>query len=338
MNSVAIDPTKTHVASDLKSSSPLICCRFDPRGQFLFAGTEDNTIVRWILGSDKPVTDKPVTLSGHHSWINALAFSNDGQTLVSAGCDGQLVWWPATAEKPEPTRKVEAHQGWVRTIATSPDGRWLASGGNDRRVKLWNLTDGTLVREFVGHETHLYGLAFHPSGEFLVSGDLKGSVKQWKVADGSLVRSFDAKALHSYNGGQGVDFGGVRTLAMTSDGKSLACGGLHKAENPLGAVHEPLVLVFDWESQKLLRSHVAEGVKGVAWRVAYHAAGFLIGVSGGSSGGFLLFWKPEQDKEFHRFQLPSLARDLDVHPDGIQVATAHYDRVVRISRLTAKAS
>jgi hypothetical protein len=61
-----------------------------------------------------------------------------------------------------------------------------------------------------------------------------------------------------------------------------------------------------------------------------------MGVSGGGSGGFLLFWKADSEKDINRFQLPSLARDMDLHPDGIQVVTAHYDRHVRISKLAAK--
>jgi hypothetical protein len=42
------------------------------------------------------------------------------------------------------------------------------------------------------------------------------------------------------------------------------------------------------------------------------------------------------EKDYHRFALPGLARDMDLHPDGLQVATAHYDRHLRITRLAAK--
>ena len=51
----------------------------------------------------------------------------------------------------------------------------------------------------------------------------------------------------------------------------------------------------------------------------------------------LLFWKPEEEKAFFKFALPNLARDGDLHPDGRQVATAHHDRHLRISRLEKKA-
>jgi hypothetical protein len=61
-----------------------------------------------------------------------------------------------------------------------------------------------------------------------------------------------------------------------------------------------------------------------------------MGVSGGTSGGLLLFWKLDAEKAYHRLQLPANAHDMDLHPDGIQVATAHADRHVRITRLAAK--
>jgi hypothetical protein len=56
---------------------------------------------------------------------------------------------------------------------------------------------------------------------------------------------------------------------------------------------------------------------------------------GGTSGGFLLFWKPGSEKADPRFALPASARDMDLHPDGLRVTTAHPDGTVRISRLAA---
>ena len=326
------DPAKTHVAVEWKyDASPLIACRFDPQGRYVFASAEDNTVQRWELASGNRTS-----LAGHESWVRALAFSKDGETLVTAGSDDTLTWWPVAAEQPTPLRSVKAHAGWIRALGVSPDGALLASAGNDLVVRLWNMADGAPVREFAGHEKHVYSALFHSSGEFLLTGDLKGVVHQWEVASGKLVRSFDAKALHSYNGGQYVDFGGVRSLALSGDGKHLACSGLHNASNPLGAVHDPLVLRFDWESQTLVQSHIAADVKGIAWRSLFHRDGYLVAVSGGSTGGVILFFNAGQDKEYHRFALPSLARDLDLHPDGLQLATAHYDRHLRISKMAEK--
>lgn len=80
-------------------------------------------------------------------------------------------------------------------------------------------------------------LLFHPSGQFLLSGDLKGQVHQWETGSGKLARKSEGNDLRSYKGGQKVDFGGARSLALTPDSKHLLAAGLHKATNPLGAVH-----------------------------------------------------------------------------------------------------
>jgi hypothetical protein len=74
----------------------------------------------------------------------------------------------------------------------------------------------------------------------------------------------------------------------------------------------------------------------VIWRLRYLPDGALMGACGGGNGGTLLFWKPDAEKVDHRFALPNILRDMDLHPDGLRVATAHFDRHVRITRLAGK--
>jgi len=327
------NPKQAHVVSQWAHDRPLNACRFDPTGRFVFSGSEDAAVERFKLADGA----RTVLTGGHETWVQAIAFSKDGSIALSGGCDGKISWWDTAGDAPKPIRTVEAHKGWIRGLDVSPDGTLLASGGNDNFVRLWNVADGSLVRELSGHARHVYSVAFHPKGQYLLSGDLVGSVRQWDVASGKELRAFDAKPLHNYEGGQQVDFGGVRALAISPDEKWLAAGGLYKATNPLGAVHEPIVLLFNWESQKVEKQQIAEGITGgVVWRLRWLADGSLMGVSGGSTGGFLLFWKPDADKDYFRFQLPNIARDMDLHPDGIQVATAHHDHHLRITRLAAK--
>lgn len=329
------DPKLTHVVSQWPHERPLNACRFDPAGRFVYCGSEDAAVERFNL----PDGARTIINGGHQTWVQAIAFSKDGNTAVSGGCDGKLTWWDSAAAEPKPIRSIGAHNGWIRSLDVSPDGSLLVSGGNDNVARVWNISDGSLVYEFTEHTRQIYCVAFHPDGQTVISGDLMGGLKQWEVATGNEVRTFDATPLHSYNGGQQVDFGGIRAIAVSPDGKWLVAGGLHKASNPLGAVHEPLVLLFDLTTQKLEKQLIAEGItQGVIWRLKWLSDGSIMGLSGGGSGGILLFWKPDAEKDYHRFLLPSLARDMDLHPDGLQVATAHFDRHLRISRLAAKAT
>ena len=322
-----LDPKKVKVIHQWKHDAPLMNCRFDPNGKYVFASSEDFSLQRWLLADEK----QKVAFQAHESWVWDLAFSKDGETMISGGCDDQLIWWPADeAAAPKPIRKVQAHKGWIRATTVSPDGTLLASGGNDRIVKLWAMETGQLVRELTGHEREIYSLAFDPSGKFLLSGDLLGDVRQWDVANGKLERSFDAKALHTYNSGQRVSYGGVRAIAFTADAKQVVCAGLHKATNPLGAVNEPLAIRFNWEDSKAVTSHVAAGVRGAVWGADFHSDGTLIACSGGSGGGFLIFWG-DAEKEIHKLKLPDTTRGMHLAPDGKQIATAHHRGMVCVS-------
>lgn len=329
---MALDVMKTHVLHEWKHGKPLIACRFEPQGRFLFSSSEDYTLQRW-----NAETGEKIAWEAHDSWVRDFAFMPDGETVISAGCDDRIIFWPTTAEKLEPKLEIVAHKGWVRSVDVNSDGSLIATGGNDRAVKLWS-PDGKLVREFVGHERDVYSVRFHPGGQFLLSGDLDGKVHQWEVNSGKLVRTFEAKDLHSYNGGQQVHYGGIRDIRLSPDKKLLAMTGLHKATNPLGAVNEPLNYLFDWESGSESKKQPAEGVGGIGWRIEFLSDGSEIVASGGNGGGFLLFFKPAEEKPYHKLKLPNTARDMSVHPDGLRVATAHHDGQIRISKMTEKAA
>ncbi len=76
---------------------------------------------------------------------------------------------------------------------------------------------------------------FHPNGKALLSGDLLGSIREWDLASGRAIGSFDAKALHTYEAGQQVDFGGVRGLAVIAGWRARSrAEGCTKPRTPSG--------------------------------------------------------------------------------------------------------
>jgi WD40 repeat protein len=360
-----VEPEKTHVSLELKHAHPLVACRFDPVGRYVFATSEDETIQRWDLTAPPgSAAAQPAVFAAHDGWCFALAPAPDGRTLFTGGTDGKLIWWPAaepvqmaakeapakvgpkdktarrrTGLQPRPLRIVQGHEGWVRGLAVSPDGLLLASCGNDHRVRLWSMCDGRMLLDLPGHDKPVYRVAFVPGGKGLVSADLAGMVIHWDLPPGKEARRLDAGNLHIYDGGQAVDYGGVRDLSFSHDGKYVACSGLINASNPLGAVSNPAVVVFDWKSGQLKElKRCKDDVKGVAWGVRFHRNGFLVFASGGTGGGLLAFLQVDKptDFEFFKLALPNTARDLDLHPDGRRLAVAHHDGVLRIYSMTAK--
>lgn len=325
------DPAQTRLVQELKHTSPLIGCRIDPTGRFVFAGAQDGTVQRWELA-----TGKRTEFIGHKSWVRGLAFHPTVHRLYAGDYAGHVLVWTTDEDAPKLVQVIEAHDGWVRAVAVSPDGRLLASCGNDHLVKLWSATGGKPVAELAGHDCHVYNVAFHPDGKHLVSADLKGVLKQWDAETAAPVRDLDARVLHKYDTSFRADIGGIRGIAFNAAGTLLACSGITEVTNAFAGVGKPLTILFDWKTGKQKQQLVPkENFQGTGWGVAFHPHGFVVGVGGGS-GGVLWFWKPEQSQAFFTLKLPNNARDVSLHPDSERLAVAFFDGAVRIYRMTAK--
>lgn len=226
---------------------------------------------------------------------------------------------------------MEAHKGYIRGVAVSPDGTLVATGGNDNLVKVWSAADGSLVKELAGHERHIYNLAFHPSGKFLVSGDLLGVLKQWEVGTWNMVRELDAKVLWKFDAGFKADVGGVRAIDFSPDGKLLAVGGITEVSNAFAGVGVPAVVLFDWESGKQLKlMKPKDNFQGSVYSVRFHPTEPFLVAAGGGNGASLWFWKFDEEKSFADVKLPGVAYDMSLHPDGLRLAVALFDKTLRI--------
>ena len=78
------DPTAAHVVQQWKyEHSPLIACRFDPTGRYLFVGSQDFRVLRLNLQ-----TGQFTPLEGHDSWVRAIGFTDAWPPLL----DRRLRW------------------------------------------------------------------------------------------------------------------------------------------------------------------------------------------------------------------------------------------------------
>jgi WD40 repeat protein len=185
---------------------------FSRDGRFLASGGDERSLVKvWDWAERKEIA----TLQGHRSWIEALAFSKDGRTLVVAGAHGaqskQLHLWDL--ERRQMRTILDGHRDGVWCATFSPDGQTLASAGRDGIIKLWDFTKAEVRRELIGHTSEIYALAFSPDGSRLVSSSRDKTVKLWDVATGQELRCLLG---HSRE---------VRAVAFAPDGRSVASGG-----------------------------------------------------------------------------------------------------------------
>lgn len=79
---------------------------------------------------------------------------------------------------------LESAPGDVYAVAFSPDGQTLVTGHSGGMIRLWDVSAGTMLESWQGHDGDVNALAFNPDGTRLASAGWDGLVRVW-IASGS---------------------------------------------------------------------------------------------------------------------------------------------------------
>lgn len=103
--------------------------------EYLFSGSRDGTLKRWVLGADEAVCG--ATFESHVDWVNDVVVTGE-DTLVSCSSDTTLKTWKPYSDG-ECTRTFRQHSDYVTCLAAARHSNTVASGGLGREVFIWDL-------------------------------------------------------------------------------------------------------------------------------------------------------------------------------------------------------
>jgi WD40 repeat protein len=234
---------------------------------------------------------EPKELYAHGSYVTGVALA--GKTLVSGGYDQKLTWYDTDAKKE--IRCVEAHAKWIRRVRSSPDGKIVASVADDMICRLWDASNGKMTHELRGHAektpngfgSMLYAVTFSRDGKLLATADKIGKAYVWDVASGKKLAEVEAPIMYTWDQVQRLhSIGGIRSVAFSPDGKTLAVGGTGKIGNIDHLEAKARIELFDWSTQKRLAEYVSDR-QGLANHLEYAPDGSWLLAAGGAGDGFV---------------------------------------------------
>jgi WD40 repeat protein len=185
----------------LASSSLGLGYATGPPGQ-----TYDSTVHIWDAGTGKLAQ----ILTGHTGVIASLAFTQDGQILISGSDDGTVKLWRKHHSAWRVLHSLTYGKG-ASVYAVSVGAETLAVGGT-HGVQLWDLRTKHLLKQPTGYWGSIYAVALSPDGRHLAASGQDPTLRLWDVKTWSLQRAAVPKA------------GTVCFLSFSPDGKILVSG------------------------------------------------------------------------------------------------------------------
>jgi WD40 repeat protein len=286
--------------SDLSASvafSPL------DSGRIAFTKGNEVAVERW-KGTVRPDVR---SLPGHLAGVRWLAFSRDGQTLVSADTRGLIKEWEPAAH--QESRSFEIPNAPFKTMTLSSVGQRLAGASEDGRVTVRDMGTHDEVLTFQAHTTEVNGLAFSHDGRFLASASSDKTVKVWNAITGDLIKILPEFSDYAMAVAFSPD---DRYLASASDDGTLRIWDLkaHKEILTLKDAHGGPIssLVFSPDGRRLASGSADETVR---------------------------LWDVSSGKELHRLLgHTGPVQGVAFSPDGRRIASAGLDGIVKLWDLT----
>jgi len=162
-----------------------------PYAQVLASAGEDKKILFWdcsgISASPSRMSDPPTptVLVAHEAAVVTVAYSPDGELLVSGSYDGTLKVWSDVmpGKKAQLKLTIDAHPGkHVQNATWARDASRLVSCSDDESIKVWEPNTGELLVTLTGHRKSVLQVDF-AGADMLLSSSEDNTCRLWDVSD-----------------------------------------------------------------------------------------------------------------------------------------------------------
>ncbi|KAI6651734.1 hypothetical protein LOD99_4982 [Oopsacas minuta] len=155
--------------------------RPDTKGGLGSSGSKKRVTISYILREPEELQNR--------AGVNCLQFDSSNRLLYTAGRDSIIRTWKCSSNPPvgessiKCTQCMDEHSDWVNSIFLSADNNILVSGSSDTTIKVWDIRDGTCIRNLQSHTDYVTALAYADAANKFVSAGLDKQILIWDLEE-----------------------------------------------------------------------------------------------------------------------------------------------------------
>ncbi|XP_060858034.1 F-box-like/WD repeat-containing protein ebi [Metopolophium dirhodum] len=217
---------------------PIICLKWNKRGNYILSAGIDKTIVIWDAASGQ--------CNQKFAFHTEPALDVDWRSNSSfASCSTDKFIHVCRLGVDRPVKSFQGHTNAVNAIKWDPQRNLLASCSDDMTLKIWSMKQDTCVHDIQAHNKEIYTIKWSPTGPrtanpnmnlILASASCDSTVRLWDVERGACIHTLTKHTEPVYS------------IAFSPDGKYLASGSLDK-----------WVHIYSTQSHQLIHSYKGTG-------------------------------------------------------------------------------
>jgi len=294
-----------------------------------------------------------LVLEGHGDQVDSVAFSPDGQTLLTGSWDNTAKIWNAADGTAIHT--LSEPTDWITSVAFSPDGTKAITGGWDSSVIIWDTATGAKVLRVNPPTGGVTTVGFSRDGTRFFAGI--GTTRGGRIYDfttgqelvqlATTNRTLILDAAYSLNDaeiatseGKGVvEFRDAQTAALvrtlSGHGESVSAVDFHPldATRFLTASYDGTAKIWDLTTAQTL--FTLSGHQGPVTDAVFSPDGKWVATAGLDTT--VVFWNASTGEKVYVLEPKSgSVRAVAFSPDGLRIATGHGNYTAQIRAIPSE--
>ena len=193
------------IAPDEKTALSGSCAQLNPGG-----ACQAGELILWDMGAMKEIR----RWSAHHDWINKMAYSSDGQYIISSAQDGSLILWNMHGESIREPRDLPCK---ITDLAFVPNAASVLLAFNDGSMLQWDFQTDE-YQPFILSSSPISALAIAANKPTLVTVHQDGSLRLWDLKTRQYLRTLTTHG------------SGINVVTISPDGRRIFFAGADPLE------------------------------------------------------------------------------------------------------------